>query len=74
MLSAGNHGVFNGSCAFNEYITSVYTIGISLVTGKNVRSYHNMACPSIHAVTYSRDLYLGLKYPHDRMVRIFFFI
>ncbi|XP_065070423.1 proprotein convertase subtilisin/kexin type 6-like isoform X3 [Rhopilema esculentum] len=67
MFSAGNSGLFNGSCAFNEYITSVYTIGISLVTGKNVRSYHNMACPSIHAVTYSRDLYLGLKYPHDRM-------
>ncbi|XP_065070414.1 proprotein convertase subtilisin/kexin type 6-like isoform X2 [Rhopilema esculentum] len=67
LFAAGNSGQFNGSCAFDEYVTSIYTIGISVVTGKNVGSRQNMACSAVHAVTYARDLSLGLKYPHDRM-------
>ncbi|XP_065070424.1 proprotein convertase subtilisin/kexin type 6-like isoform X4 [Rhopilema esculentum] len=67
MFAAGNAGMFNASCGLDEYVTSVYTIAISVVTGKNVLSRQDEACPCIHAVTYARDLSLGLKYPHDRM-------
>ena len=70
MFSAGNGGLFNGSCAVNEFVTSIYTIGISVVTGKNIKSRQDGPCSAIHAVTYARDGSLGIKYPHDRMVRI----
>ncbi|XP_065070389.1 proprotein convertase subtilisin/kexin type 6-like isoform X2 [Rhopilema esculentum] len=67
LFSAGNGGPFNGSCAFNEFLTSIYTIGISVVTGKNIKSRQDEPCSAIHAVTYARDTSLGLKYPDDRM-------
>ncbi|XP_065070986.1 proprotein convertase subtilisin/kexin type 6-like isoform X2 [Rhopilema esculentum] len=67
VFSAGNGAPFNGTCGYNEFVTSIHTITISVVTGKNVKSTQNVKCSAIHAVTYSRDLGLGIAYPHDIM-------
>jgi len=67
LFAAGNGGLFNGTCSYDEYRTSIYTILISVVTGKNVRSNQNVKCAAISAVTYSRDSSLGINYPHDLM-------
>ena len=68
MFSAGNGGPFNGSCSFAEYVNSIYTIGISVVTGSNAPSRQNNKCSAISAVTYSRDNTMGLGFEGDLMV------
>ena len=71
VFSAGNGGPFNATCSYYDYVTSIYTIGISVVTGKNVPSRQNEKCAAISAVAYSRDGALGINYPHDLMVSLF---
>ncbi len=76
LFSVGNGGRFNNSCSFDEFISSIYTISISVVTGKNIGSRQNEKCPGVSAVTYARDGSLGIPYPDDLMVRtvyMFFF-
>ena len=69
VFSVGNGGQFNGSCSYDEYISSIHTLGISVVTGKNVPSTQNIHCAGISAVAYSRDGRLGINNPDDLMVR-----
>ena len=70
LFSAGNGGYFNVTCGYDEFKTSIYTIVISVVTGKNVRSRQNVKCSAISAVTYARDNALGVSSSDDLMVRI----
>ena len=68
VFAAGNGGFLNGTCSYEDYITSIYTIGISVVTGKNVPSRQNVKCAAVSAVAYARDNSMGVTYPHDLMV------
>ena len=68
VFSAGNGGILNGTCSYKDYITSIYTIGISVVTGKNVPSGQNVKCAAISAVAYAKDGSMGINDPHDLMV------
>eukprot|EP00794_Sanderia_malayensis_P017262 gene17262-18986_t len=67
LFSVGNGGRFNNSCSFDAYVSSIYTISISVVTGKNVGSRQNEKCPGISAVTYARDGSLGIDNKEDQM-------
>ena len=71
VFAVGNGGSFNGTCSYEDYVTSIYTIGISVVTGRNVPSRQNIKCAAISAVTYARDNSMGIHYPHDLMVCLF---
>lgn len=70
VFSAGNEGIFNGTCGYNEYATSIYTIAVSVVTGKNTPSRQNAPCSAVTAVTYSKDLSTGIHNNDDLMVNI----
>ena len=61
----------NGTCSYDEYLSSIYTIGISVVTRENIASRQNMPCPAVSAVTYSRDGSLGML-QEDKMVSLHF--
>ena len=68
VFANGNGALFNGTCSYDEYVSSIYTIGISVVTGKNVGSRQNVKCPGVSAVAYARDGSLGVSNPDDLMV------
>ena len=57
----------NGTCSYNEFVSSIYTISISVVTGKNKKSRQNVPCTGVSAVAYGRDGDAGVFYPHDLM-------
>jgi len=67
IFSAGNGGLFNGTCSYDEYISSIYTIGISVITGRHTPSLQNVKCAGISAVTYGRDGLDGVNNPEFRM-------
>ena len=70
VFSAGNGGLFNGTCSYDEYISSIYTIGISVITGRHTPSLQNVKCAGVSAVTYGRDGLGGINNPEFRMVNI----
>ena len=71
LFSAGNGGIFNGTCSYRDYVSSIYTMGISVVTGKNVPSRQNGKCAAISAVVYAKDLSMGIDNHDDLMVSLF---
>ncbi|XP_067034731.1 furin-like protease kpc-1 isoform X2 [Acropora muricata] len=56
VFSAGNGGISGDSCAFNGYVNSIYTIGISAVNWDGSLPQYNEQCASIMAVTYGQDV------------------
>ena len=73
MFANGNADT-NGTCGYDEYVSSIYTISISVVTGKNKMATQNVPCTGVSAVTYARDGGAGINYPHDLMVYFFSFM
>ena len=72
VFANGNgHISANGTCGYDEYISSIYTLSISVVTGKNEMAVQNVPCTGVSAVTYARDGGVGVSYPHDLMVCLF---
>lgn len=69
MFSAGNGGLLNGTCSYDELISSIYTIGISVITGRNTMSLQNVKCAGIMAVTYGRDGMDGIDNTEFQMVQ-----
>ena len=69
MFANGNgHVAANGTCGYDEYVSSIHTISISVVTGKNEMAVQNVPCTGVSAVTYARDGGAGISYPNDLMV------
>ena len=73
VFANGNEARANGTCAYEEFISSIYSISMSVVTGKNTPSDQNVKCTGVSAVTYGRDGSKGhvLQNPHDIMVSLF---
>jgi len=67
VFAGGNGGLFNGTCSYNEYTSSIYTIGISVITGRHTPSLQNVKCTGVSAVTYGRDGLAGVDNPEFRM-------
>eukprot|EP00112_Aurelia_sp_Birch-Aquarium-sp1_P002144 Seg1232.14 transcript_id=Seg1232.14/GoldUCD/mRNA.D3Y31 product=Furin protein_id=Seg1232.14/GoldUCD/D3Y31 len=67
VFANGNGGQLNGSCSYDEYMSSIYTLAISVVTGENKMSRQNVQCTGVSAVTYARDGAVGIANPHNLM-------
>ena len=68
MFSTGNGGLLNGTCSYDEYVSSIYTIGVSVITGNHEMSSQNVKCAGVTAVTYGRDGLDGIDNPNFLMV------
>ncbi|XP_044184496.1 proprotein convertase subtilisin/kexin type 6-like isoform X1 [Acropora millepora] len=56
VFGVGNGGfLLNNSCAFNGYVNSIYTIGITGINSDGSIPSYGEHCAGIMAVTYSRD-------------------
>ena len=55
MFAAGNEGTFNDSCTYDGYATSIHTISVSSINPDGNASFITERCPSIMAVTYTKD-------------------
>ena len=56
MFAVGNEGnLFENSCAFNGYVNSIYTIGITGINSDGAIPSYGEHCAGIMAVTYSKD-------------------
>ena len=64
-----DYALGNGTCGYDEYVSSIYTISISVMTGKNEMSRDNVECTGVSAVTYGRRESLD---NHDLMVSIIY--
>ncbi|XP_068699747.1 neuroendocrine convertase 2-like isoform X1 [Montipora foliosa] len=58
VFATGNGGVLSkDSCAYNGYINSIYTIGISGLTRAGSIPYYGERCPGVMAAAHSRDAF-----------------
>lgn len=55
MWSAGNGGVIQDSCAYDEYVNNIYSIAVSAIGRKNRPLYGSERCSAIMVATYSKD-------------------
>ena len=66
--------MLGGTCTYDEYISSIYTIGISVITYKNKMSLQNVKCPGVMAVTYGRDGMAGINDLNAQLVCLYLWI
>ena len=55
MWSAGNGGIFQDSCAYDEYVNNIYSIAVSSLSKKNQPLRASERCSAIMVATYSKD-------------------
>ena len=68
VFAAGNSGVFQDPCSYNDYVNSIYTIAISMINRNGLRSRESQKCPGILAVVYTKDGSTGRNDQSDPMV------
>ena len=71
VFAAGNGGIFQDPCSYNDYVNSIYTIAISMINRDGTRSKMSQRCPSILAVTYAKDGATGIRDQKNPMVSLF---
>lgn len=68
VFGAGNEGLFQDSCGYDGYITSIHTLAISVVNSDGKKSNVSERCPAIIGVTQTRDGAKGVLSDVDPMV------
>ncbi|XP_057290604.1 endoprotease bli-like isoform X2 [Hydractinia symbiolongicarpus] len=67
VFGAGNEGIFQDSCGYDGYITSIHTLAISVVNSDGKKSNVSERCPAIIGVTQTRDGAKGVLSNADPM-------
>ena len=55
MWSAGNGGISQDSCAYDEYVNNIYSISVSSISRTNQPLRGSERCSAIMVATYSKD-------------------